>query len=183
MSADTKYNATGANFNDGGNIAWTNPTNFAGDTTSTAATVSPASAGHVSQQLQATAFGFAIPTDATINGIEAQIESAAANNNRHAWHTVQLLKAGSAVGSNLSDSAVIFSKAFKQFGDAATLWGTTWTPSEINASGFGVLVKITRTGTATTTSMYRVYINVTYTPVGSNQPVTMGIMQIVGGLM
>jgi hypothetical protein len=163
MATASAYVGTGANNNDGGNLGWTNPTNFQGDTTSTAATIALATNGHVSQQLRGTNFGFAIPTGSTILGIQAAIEAGSANNNRTDWHTVQLLKAAGAVGSNLSTGAAINTKATTNFGGGSNLWGTSWTAEDINDSAFGVIVKVTRTG-ATTTSMYRCQITVTYVP-------------------
>src|SRR5687768_12288944 len=85
------FTGTGANFNDGGTTAWSTPTNIQGDTTGTAATCNIGVAAGTSQRLRASNFGFAVPSDATIDGITVEVENQAANTNRHAWSSVQLL--------------------------------------------------------------------------------------------
>jgi hypothetical protein len=89
-----------------------------------------------------TNYGFSIPGTATIDGIEITVE--AGFNDAATDDSVQLLKAGSAAGTAKTiggggatascGGAVSFVR-----GGAADLWGTTWTPAEINATGFGVL--------------------------------------------
>lgn len=163
---------TGANSNDGGTTAWTNPTNVEGDTTGTAATCNISSNGGTSQLLRATNFdpitpGFAIPATATIDGVVAEIELAAANNNRHYQHTIRLLVGGTETGDNKSTAATISnSKQFVSWGGATDVWGATLTPADVNASDFGVSLKISRSSTsATTTSASRVRMTVYYTDV------------------
>src|SRR5512144_396029 len=99
---------TGANSNDGGTTAWSNPTNAQGDTTSTAATCSPGTAvGHTSQLLRLSNFSLSVPDGATVLGITVEIEKQASSNNRSKWGTggCRLLKAGSEVGSDLAAGA------------------------------------------------------------------------------
>lgn len=169
MAQGPLYTGTGANFNDGGTTAWTNPTNIQGDTTTTAATVSPPANGNTSQRLRCSNFGFSIPTGATIVGITVEVEQQAANASRHRWNSVQLLIAGSETGTDKSDaSAIPTGKAFKTFGSSADLWGLTPTVSQVNASGFGVSLKIDRNSSqATTTSLFRARITVDYTVVNN----------------
>lgn len=164
-TTDALYVGTGANYNDGGTTAWTNPTNIQGDTTSTAATCAPGSTnGNTSQRLRATNFGFNIPSTATIDGITVKVEQVSGTNNRNRWHTVQLLKAGAETGNNLSDSSAInSSKTIKTFGSSSNLWGATLSASDVNNTGFGVSFKIERYGGATTTSLFRATITVEYT--------------------
>lgn len=58
------------------------------------------------------------------------------------YTTVQPVKALTAVGVNLAASnAVGTTEAVTSFGGASNLLGTTWTPAEINASGFGVIFR------------------------------------------
>jgi Tfp pilus assembly protein PilX len=79
--------------------------------------------------------------------------------------TVQLLKAGSPVGSNyFSGTAWSTSKTTVGYGSSADLWGTTWTPADLNASTFGVrfAAKNVVTGVAAVTASLD-YISVTVT--------------------
>jgi hypothetical protein len=162
-SAGPSFCGTGANFNDGGTTAWSSPTNIQGDTTSTAATCNISAGGGTSQKLRATNFGFSIPTAAGIAGVTVEIERNAANTNRHADDNVQLIKAGSEVGDDkATGTSITTTKQFITYGGSNDLWGTTLTATEVNASNFGVSYKIIRTGTATTTSVYRVRITVEY---------------------
>lgn len=162
-SAGPNFCGTGANFNDGGTTAWTNPTNAQGDTTTTAATCNISAGGGTSQKLRASNFGFSIPSTATITGVLVEVERNAANTNRHADDNVQLLKAGAESGTDLATgTAITTTKQFVSYGADGNLWGNTLTPTDVNNSGFGVSYKIVRTGTATTTSVYRIRITVFY---------------------
>ncbi len=162
--AGPNWAGTGANYNDGGTTAWTNPTNVVGNTTSTAATFNTGTAGGTSQRLRATNFGFSIPSTATIDGVIVEVEQQAANTNRHRWNSVQILKGGTETGNNNSDNSIITaSKIIKSFGTETDDWGASLTPSDVNASNFGVSLKVARYGTATTTSIFRVRITVYYT--------------------
>jgi hypothetical protein len=80
--------------------------------------------------------------------------------------TVQLLKAGSAVGTNkfltntwgTTDSTITY-------GNSSDLWGTTWTAADVNAANFGLrfIAKNVAASTATASLDY-VSITVTYKP-------------------
>jgi hypothetical protein len=60
---------------------------------------------------------------------------------------IKLFKVGSAVGNDLKDTASWGgSYAYKTWGGASELWGTTWTDSDINDSGFGAGVSAQPTG-------------------------------------
>jgi hypothetical protein len=173
------FAGTGANYNDGGNLGWTAPINAQGDTTDTAATISLGANGHTSQRLRLTNFGFNIPSTAIINGVIVEVEASSTNNNRQRWNSVQLLKATSETGTNKSDNAAINAKAFKTFGSASDVWGTTISASEVNDSGFGVSLKIERNSTqTTTTSIFRVRITVDYTPISAPSVSTQAVSSI-----
>ena len=94
--------------------------------------------------LAATQFGFAIPAS-TINGITVEIEASDGGTSQDtAIDLVRLTKDGTTgVGSDLEvgSQALTLTDTYYTYGDAANLWGTTWTVSEINASTFGVLVR------------------------------------------
>ena len=79
--------------------------------------------------------------------------------------TVQLLKAGSLVGSNkASSTGWSTSKTTVGYGSSSDLWGTTWTPADLNASNFGLrfAAKNVVTGIAVVTASLD-YISVTVT--------------------
>ncbi len=147
---------TGTNNSAAGDEPWVNPQNVTIDDGGFA-TVSLSS--EVSNYLEVTDFDFSIPGDATIDGITATIF-------RESTGTVtdsalRLLKAGTAVGENKA-TGVPWSPSEAQdiYGGAADKWGTTWSPSDINSSGFGVQIGAAGLGDA---SIDTVSMAVSYT--------------------
>jgi pimeloyl-ACP methyl ester carboxylesterase len=179
------YSGTVVNFNDGGTTAWTNPTNAQGDTTGTAATVNIGTNGGTSHILRASNFGFSIPSGATIVGVETYIENQAANNNRHYWDSAQLLVNGAIAGDDRAAGlAVTTSKDNKLFGAPDDLWGTSLTPALVNASNFGMNIKLNRNAQQTTTSsIFRVALVVYYeeTTTVEDSFVADAVLEAVGG--
>jgi hypothetical protein len=111
------------------------------------APITPESGGNFSYPLVMDAIGYTIPTACTILGIEVAINMGGILTYPGASDQfVQLLKAGSAVGSNLAtfepvDAPTVPGQnvnATRIYGGPGNLWGTTWTPAQINATGFGV---------------------------------------------
>jgi hypothetical protein len=78
--------------------------------------------------------------------------------------TVQLLKAGSPVGSNKAvASNWSTTSSTVNYGSSADLWGTTWTAADLNASNFGLRFTGKNTGAASATaSLDWVSVTVTY---------------------
>lgn len=93
--------------------------------------------------IQSSGYGFAIPATATVCGIEVRVERNAAGlliGSSITDKNVFLMKAGTQVGTNhASLSGWSGSDGVAVYGHNADLWGTTWTPAQINASNFGVL--------------------------------------------
>lgn len=119
------------------NDTWSNLSNL-GACDTTYATVSLTNAGSPSKTASSTAYAFAIPSTATINGISLSITRHAATLNDVSDTTVQLVKAGVATGSNKASATKWpTSDAVATYGSSADLWGTTWTPTDINNANFG----------------------------------------------
>ena len=78
--------------------------------------------------------------------------------------TVQLLKAGSAVGSNKASSSTWGTSASTvNYGSSSDLWGTTWTAADLNASSFGLRFAAKNVAAASATaSLDYVSVTVTY---------------------
>ena len=95
--------------------------------------------------LEATNFSLNVPADATIDGIEVTIERRNFfNPDIGIDQFVRLMKSvPTQVGDNLS-SLILWSvpDAVITYGDSTELWGTTWTPAEVNSSGFGVALSV-----------------------------------------
>jgi hypothetical protein len=128
----------------GGTVAWTNPQNIeANDGAS--ATCLPGIA--ITDDLVGGVFGFSIPAGNTIKGIFLEVSAnTPATTNVEKFNNVRLLKAGVAVGTDhatattLTPTPTIFT-----YGSSSDLWGTTWTPTDINGTGFGALINMAST--------------------------------------
>lgn len=116
----------------------------------------------VSNALVVSNFGFAIPSGATINGISVSIEAKVGSSTGGVDNS-HLRKAGVNVGSSkASYPSLSTTEGTQTFGSTSDLWGTTWTDSEINSSGFGYEVAFFNLAT-TTLSVDTITITVTYT--------------------
>jgi hypothetical protein len=103
--------------------------------------------GGQTAHLQATDFGFSIPIAATICGIEVHIEKSATDLllgfTSVKDDSVCIIKGGIRItGTNLSQN-IQWSEdndAISNYGHNTELWGTSWTPTDINSSNFGVAI-------------------------------------------
>ena len=156
---------TGANVSGTGSVAWTNPGNITADDTSYA---TAARSNATSQYLEGTNYGFAIPSDATINGIVVTLgryESSTGSGNDVRDSVVSLIKGGTITGNNKAATTTEWptgSPAAATYGTNSDLWGGSWTPADINASDFGVALSANSTNSRTASGHY-MQVTVTYT--------------------
>jgi hypothetical protein len=128
-----------------GTIVWADPGYITVDDTNYATAASPASAGtFYSEYLRGYSHGFSVPSNATINGIVAKFWRKGGSGTTYD-NVVSLSKNGtSAIGDNkakaTSWSLTIWGT--QTYGSSSDLWGTTWTPSEINSANFGLFVSV-----------------------------------------
>lgn len=152
-SADLAGPKSGSTF--AGNIAaasgdhnWSNADN-AGASDNSRATVQITSSSNVSNYLRATGFGLDIPAGSIIKGITVGIERSEANSQDATIrdNVVSLVKNNSVVGQNKAATAINWptSDATASYGGTSDLWGTTWTPAEVNNANFGVVLSVGRT--------------------------------------
>lgn len=104
--------------------------------------VGDVSASKDSKALQTTGYGFGIPAQATITGVAVRVLRATSGTVTNRDLHVRLLKAGTVVGDDKADTTTIWplsSSGFgwKEYGAEGDTWGASWTPADINASGFG----------------------------------------------
>jgi hypothetical protein len=98
------------------------------------------------EYLQATDFGFAIPAASTICGIEVSIEKNSSifllNTAYITDNRVRIIKNGTVMPTDLAQTNVVWSTgdANSIYGDNNEIWGTTWSPSDINSADFGVAI-------------------------------------------
>lgn len=129
-----------------GLFAWVNPAYAISSNTQRAAagyTLGAFSSAN-SNYLFASGFGFSIPSFATVCGIRVTIEKRVTGlgvGSSVVDNAVYLLKGGSVVGSNqASASAWGASDATVAYGGNASLWGTTWSATDINSANFGIAI-------------------------------------------
>lgn len=131
-----------------GTITWSNPGRaMASDNSYATASVND---NQISHYLQCTGYGFAIPANAVINGITVNVErnSSTTTATVPTDYQVRLVKAG-VMGATDRATATNYTTAdvVEAHGGATDLWGDTWTPSNINASNFGVAFSTQKPGT------------------------------------
>lgn len=101
--------------------------------------------------LTASDFQFAIPPNAIIKGIQVDIQRLSGGINLLAKisdKSVRVMKGGTFVGADKASNSFwpIFNSAYQSYGGPTDLWGTTWTPADINAPGFGAAISADLTG-------------------------------------
>jgi hypothetical protein len=85
-------------------------------------------------------FGFDIPETATITGVEVEVRRRAQTGSV-SDDFVRLIRNSSLVGDDLGKVGPwSTSYSYVRYGGEASSWGASWTPADINATGFGVAV-------------------------------------------
>lgn len=169
MASVTASPGAGTNSTALGTAAWTSTNNILTSDDLRASTGNIAS-GAITNALAATSYGFAIPADATINGIELAPERHQSVTQQMRDHTVQLLKAGALAGNNKAATTTDWptAEASVVYGGPSDLWGTTWTPADVNHANFGAVVAATNpSATASQPRVDHMPITVYYTETGS----------------
>jgi len=161
----TKQAGAGADNNAVGTVAWTSPNNVTLNNPSSPAQALP-SAGQTTHYLKTSSYGFALPSTATVVGIQVAITRLGYYGyTRDA--NVQLVKA-TAVQTTNKATGVTWRASFNggfetvTYGGPTDLWGTGWLYSDVNNSGFGVAVAARSSGTETT-EISSIAITVYYT--------------------
>lgn len=100
-----------------------------------------------SSALRAADFGFAIPSGATVTGVEVQIRKCA----RLPFigdGAVQLIIGGSIAGADKQQGTWPLSYAITTYGGGSDTWAATLSPDTVNRSDFGVAVSARYTATS-----------------------------------
>ena len=139
---------------------WVDPENILA-VDSTQATVS-CGVSVVSEYLRATGFQFAIQTGSTILGIVVELNDLVEPDLGGAMGVVYLTKNGtSGVGG---PNVPVAGAGWQEYGNADDLWGTTWTPAEINDPNFGLLLAVGDDSNAIDCSLEAAQITVYFNP-------------------
>ena len=113
-------------------------------------------------------FAAAIPSSATIDGILVEVRGTVVSGaSSVSFVDVRLTKTGADnAGENKATGSLTGTTSTRAFGGASDLWDTTWTPAEINASTFGLRVRVRNIDTGNTATVAVVWLKITiyYTP-------------------
>jgi hypothetical protein len=145
----------------GGSFAWGGSANVtAEDGVSATATITTAA---TTDGLDAQTFGFSIPSYHTILGVSVRIKKKASVATQVKDVVVKILKAGAPVGTNKADTTNFWGTVLADaiYGGAADLWGTTLTPADVNAAGFGIVISANRASGSVVASVDYVEITIT----------------------
>ncbi len=127
----------------GGEKDWIDPSNAttSNNVYATAGT-SSSCCDFATEWLQSTDFGFAIPGDATVDGILAEVEASQdVGGGTASLDPPRIVKGGTRIFDPAKTSQnVTTSDVYYSFGGSSDLWNTTWSASDINASNFGFAV-------------------------------------------
>lgn len=135
----------GAGLNEApGDVAWLNPGRITANDNSDAGGERVDS--ETTQRLRSTTHGFTIPSDATIDGFIVTDEIIDPDDTAITDLEAKLNKAGVPVGADRLLTPIWGARLTRTHGGASDLWGTTWTPAEVNASGFGFSLRAIATG-------------------------------------
>ena len=126
-----------------GAYAWNNP-NSACCSDNNYAIAGVVGSGGVTNYLKATAFGFSIPSNASICGIEMKVERKTIVANTEVDNEIKLVKNNLVTGANRALPLLMWgiNDSVVTYGSNSDLWGTTWTPADVNSALFGAVVSV-----------------------------------------
>lgn len=144
-----------------GDVVWANVDNAKlSDDSDASRSLTP---GQTSHYLKATNFGFAIPSGATIIGIELVVEHAGPLGIVEIEH--RIVKGGTITGDDKSTgSGLPTTDNLETFGSSADLWGLSWTRTDINASDFGFAIRYGSASGTHVVTVDHMKCRITYTP-------------------
>lgn len=167
-TAGPNYPTNSSSVSQSGDAVWANPSNANASDGANASSWCDGLAVGYTDILKTLGYGFSIPSGATINGIMVEIRQKADTTPTELQGSVALYKAGVVAGSGDVTPLLTDTAATVTLGGASDLWGTTWTPAEINDAGFGVYFHVSQNLSIVGDNCYVDFIRVTidYTPVG-----------------
>lgn len=170
---------TGTDTGTGGSNPWVNPQNVGSSVSAGVALTTG------STFLQATGFGFAIPTGATIKGFEISYRCTATKAYGAALRALALVQAGTIITAGQeADSGNAFPVGVtvtRTYGSPHQMWGATWTPAQVNAANFGVALQLVGAGN-TVASVGNLTVTAYFT-LGSTITVTQDVVLAANGVL
>jgi len=161
---------TGNDVSSVGSVSWSNPGNITSSGTPYA--TAAVNHGEMTHYLQATSYHFNIPEGSTINGITVKInrQSSGTSSPLIRDNRVSLVKSGIIQDTNKAATGINWTNSGSfggaTYGNSTDLWGTTWTPEDINNINFGLALSAINANSSSsrTATVDYMQIAVTYTP-------------------
>ncbi len=138
---------TVANDATSGTYAWVNPTNTEASDNAYSTTTG-LEVFHTTQYLEATNFGFSVPSGATIDGILVEIERKKGVGDPIKDLEVRIIKSDGTWGTtNKADTVNAWptTDTYKSYGSSSDLWDESWSDTDINDTDFGVVLRAKNT--------------------------------------
>ncbi len=178
--SQTRVAGTVSNDASSGTLAWGNPDSAAADDGVEASRGFRNDPGGTTNYLASSNHNFSIPVNATINGVTLTIDRrhvvpAFPASGNVTETEIKLIKAGSIQSTNRSAGSTWDNFASGPKGGSTDLWGTTWTPSDINNAGFGAAIQASINGdntNITTAYVDSMSIKVDYSLPGTAGPLS-----------
>lgn len=123
------------------------------------------------QSTTGTDFGFALPSGATIDGVEATVEWSVTAGS---WTATLNLWDDANLGTAKTQAEIVnTTDAVVNFGGAADLWGSTLTTAIVNSTTFGLNISVVRNSGAGNArfDVDHVQLRITYTEGGSSNTI------------
>lgn len=108
----------------------------------------PVGSTTVTDLLEGTNFGFGLSTANTISGVLIEIKGVGNAQPSGTSLTVQILKNGMQAGTAKTGVLLNGSNSFISLGGVSDLWGTTFSPGDVNSTTFGVSIQGLNSGSA-----------------------------------
>ena len=127
-----------------GSTTWNSPSYAEADDSLYSTVICTHGTECISQYLKVTGFGFSIPTGSTINGVVVTVKRKASSIDIGVTDDgVFLVKGDAVTGADQSTAnAWPTTEATYTFGGTSSLWGTTLSASDVNASNFGFVIAV-----------------------------------------
>lgn len=127
----------------GGSVVWTNPQNIQANDGVFASCLPGVS---ITDDLRGSTYGFTVPATATIRGILLEVAANSPATTNVEKFNVVALEGGGGASANRAAGLLTPTLTTFSFGGSADLWGTTWTPAQINAATFVSNISFSSTG-------------------------------------
>lgn len=164
MALQQKFPSTAVSVSGSGDVAWTSPSNATANDFNVAQVF--LGSGNQSEYIEATDFGFSIPSTATVDGIQVLASRYSMGGVTDA--SVKLLIGGGEVGDDHSAGVTWpMMEAIESFGSDTDDWNASPTPSDVNGSGFGCRLKCESSSGGMALINF-LEIDVTYTDAGGS---------------